>query len=477
MSKLPLVVDLDGTLIFTDMLYESAIQFLKKKPWGLFSLFFKLLQGKASLKSFLAKNVAIQADILPYNQTLINYIKQQKKMGQKVILCTATHSKIAENIASYLNLFDEVIASDANKNIIGEKKADILNQTFGKGNYIYAGNSKEDIPVWKSAQQAILVNTPKTVAKKAKQQNNILLTMTPQNQSVKTWFKALRVHQWLKNILIFIPLIAAHQLQSLAALQHLLFAFFAFSFCASSVYITNDLLDLESDRRHPKKCKRPFAAGDLPITQGIFASIVLFISGLKMALYVNPSFLMILLIYYGLTTLYSFKLKRIALIDCLLLATLYTTRIIAGGVATDTPLTFWLLASAFFLFYSLALIKRFAELKLLRHKGMNKTQGRDYHLDDESLIHGLGIGSGLGAVIIFALYLNSPNVFELYRQPEIAWLTVPVLLFWISWMWQQTHRGQMDDDPLVFAIKHKTSLITGLLFTTLLALATKGLPW
>ena len=477
MSHIPLVIDLDGTLVFTDTLYESALQFLKKNPLGLFTLLFKLLQGKAALKAFLAQHAPISAEHLPYNQALIEYIQQQKALGQRVILCTASNMRIAQDIASYLNVFDEVIASDANTNVIGATKAHILNQKLGKENYIYAGNSKDDIPVWQNAKHAILVNTPKDVAQKAEQHGNVILHFKRQSQHLKTWSKALRLHQWLKNILLFIPLIAAHHLKFIDAWQHLLLAFFAFGCCASSVYITNDLLDLENDRQHPKKCKRPFASGDLPITHGLLASALLLLLGFKIALLVNASFLKILLAYYGLTSLYSFQLKRIALMDCLLLAMLYTIRIIAGGVATQTTITFWLLASAFFLFYSLALIKRFAELQILAQKGQQHTQGRDYHLDDKSLIHSLGISSGLGSVIIFALYLNSPNVFNLYKQPEIAWASIPVLLYWISWMWQQTHRGHMDDDPLIFAIKHKTSLCTGLVFTGLLALATTGLPW
>ena len=477
MSLSPLVIDLDGTLIFTDMLYESALQFLKKKPLGIFTLFFKLLQGKTTLKSFLAEHTSIPVALLPYNQELIEYIQKQKLSGKKIILCTASNIQIAQSVAAHLNLFDDVIASDAHINVIGKTKANILNQKLGKGNYTYAGNSKEDIAVWENSKHAILVNTPKDVTHHAKKHGNVILNFKRQSQHLKNWVKALRLHQWLKNILLFIPLIAAHHIQSIDAWIQLLLAFFAFGCCASSVYITNDLLDLDNDRQHPKKCKRPFAAGRLSIPHGLIVAGILLLSSFKIASLVNSSFFIILLTYYGLTSLYSFKLKRMALIDCQLLAVLYTIRIIAGGLATQTPLTFWLLASAFFLFYSLALIKRFSELQLMAQKGQKRTQGRDYHLEDKSLIHGLGISSGLAAVIIFTLYLNSPNVFKLYRQPEIAWGCIPVLLFWISWMWLQTHRGLMNDEPLIFAIKHKTSLFTGLLFAGLLLLATTGLPW
>jgi 4-hydroxybenzoate polyprenyltransferase len=474
---LPLVIDLDGTLIFTDMLYESALQFLKKKPLGVFLLLFKLLQGKAALKSFLAQQTLIHAEFLPYNQALIAFIQEQKKSGHPIILCTASNMNIAQRIAEHLNLFDEVIASDEKTNVIADTKAQILNQKFGKGHYIYAGNSKEDIPVWQNAKEAILVNTPQKISQQVLLFGNVRQTLPRNIHWIKCWLKALRVHQWLKNILLFIPLIAAHQIQSLDAWKHLLLAFFAFGFCASSVYITNDLLDLDNDRQHPNKCNRPFASGDLPITQGILAASMLLLLGFKMATFVNPSFVMILLTYYILTSLYSFKLKRLSLIDCLTLAMLYTIRIIAGGLAYHTAVTFWLLACAFFLFYSLALIKRYSELQLLIQNEKQHTNGRDYHIHDTSLIYTLGINSGLASVIIFALYLNSPNVFKLYQQPEIAWASIPVLLFWISWMWQQTHRGHMNDDPVIFAIKNKTSLMTGIVFASLLALATTGWIW
>lgn len=459
------------------MLYESALKFLKQKPWKIFSLFRRLIKSKASLKSYLATHTQISPEHLPYNIDLIEFIKQQKTAGQKIILCTASNLKIAENIAQYLNLFDEVIASDEKRNIIGKNKAAILTQKFGKDGYIYAGNSKEDIPVWESAREAILVNTPKTIQIKALKKGNVHVNLPRKIDKLKTWFKALRIHQWLKNILLFVPLIAAHQVQSIEAWQQLILAFLAFGFCASSVYITNDLIDLENDRKHPKKCRRPFASGEIPILQGMLVTPILLIIGLQIARLVNQHFVFVLMSYYLLTTIYSFKLKRMGLIDCITLAMLYTMRLIAGGMACRVSLTFWLLACAFFFFYSLALIKRFAELQLLSQNHKKSASGRDYHLMDASLVHTLGTSSGLGSVIIFALYLNSPNVFNLYRQPEIAWASIPILLFWVSWMWQQAHRGHMDDDPLLFAIKKKTSLIAGLCFTSILAIATTGVPW
>jgi 4-hydroxybenzoate polyprenyltransferase len=289
--------------------------------------------------------------------------------------------------------------------------------------------------------------------------------------------KMLRVHQWLKNLLLFVPLLAAHDLANLSAWGNLALAFVAFCLCASSVYIANDLLDLESDRLHPRKRLRPFASGTVPIGVGVLVAPVLLCLSLWLGGLVNSSFFLWLLGYFLLTCLYSWLLKRLMLIDSLTLAFLYTLRIIAGAAAAGQVVSFWLLAFSVFLFLSLAFVKRYAELELQRLNGKMKLHGRGYHTDDGSLVQTMGITSGYAAVLVLAMYLNSDAVVQLYRSPEVIWGTVPVVLFWISWMWMQAHRGLMNDDPLVFAVKDRASLAAGLVFALILYAGTRNSLW
>lgn len=292
-----------------------------------------------------------------------------------------------------------------------------------------------------------------------------------------SWRKVLRIHQWLKNGLLFIPLLAAHQLINPAAWIELILAFASFSLCASSVYITNDLLDLESDRQHPRKCLRPFASGNVPIWMGVLLAPILLILSFLLARHVGGQFIPWLVFYFVVTWAYSWGLKRLMLVDCLTLAMLYTLRIIAGAAAISMPMSFWLLAFSVFLFLSLAFVKRYAELQVQALSGKQKVHGRGYYTSDAPLLQMLGISSGYAAVVVLALYLNSEAVLQLYRTPEFVWGAVPVMLFWISWIWMRAHRGEMHDDPLIFAVKDKASLVAGMCFAAVLAIGAIGWPW
>ena len=292
------------------------------------------------------------------------------------------------------------------------------------------------------------------------------------------WGRAFRVHQWLKNTLLFVPLLAAHQIIHFQDGVLLLFAFFSFCLCASSVYITNDLLDLASDRQHLHKRNRPFASGHLSIWMGIIVAPILFLVSFGFGFFcVGPSFFCWLVGYFLLACAYSLCLKRYVLMDCVVLAMLYTLRIIAGAAAIGLALSFWLLAFSIFIFLSLSFVKRYAELKNMLLMGQEKAPGRDYYASDAPLIQTFGVASGYIAVLILALYLNSDTVIQLYRTPECVWGAVPIVLFWVSWVWMQAHRGQMHDDPLVFAIKDKISLWAGVVFLAVMTIGTIGLPW
>lgn len=475
MQKLPIIVDLDGTLIYTDMLHEMVLFLLKKKPWLIFFLPFWLLKGKAFLKQKIAQSTSFNPEALPYNTELLTWLTQQKAKGVSLVLCTATDQTIANSIANHLQIFDKVIASDGAVNLAGKNKANRLQKIFGNLSFDYAGNSKVDMQVWQHSQNCIVVNAKNSVLERAQKQFKVSKIIFARKNSFKHYIKAFRVHQWLKNLLLFVPVLAAHQIFNLDSFYKLLLAFLAFSLCASSVYIANDLLDLESDRLHPRKKLRPFASGVLPVWQGLVIAPVLFLMSLLTSSYVNPGFTTGLLVYFGITCIYSWQLKQIAIVDCIALALLYTLRIIAGALAIQNALSFWLLAFSVFLFLSLAFVKRYAELEVMILKGSTKVHGRAYFTTDAPLIQTMGVTAGYASVLVLALYLNSDMVQKLYATPEIIWAAVPVILFWISWIWLQAHHGKMHDDPVIFAIKDKVSLSAGLLFACILVAGAVGI--
>lgn len=472
----PLVVDLDGTLLHTDTLHESALQLLRDRPADTLCIPGWLAQGKAAMKRRIATLTQLNVETLPYSQGFVDWLKEQKAAGRQLVLCTAADRAVAEPIAQHLGLFDEVMASDGEVNLAGANKAEVLSMRFGERGFDYAGNSSADLAVWARAREAVVVNAPASLLAQARARFKVTQVFEAPAQGFTIWRRALRLHQWLKNLLLFMPLLAAHQLGDLHAWGVLCLAFVAFSLCASSVYLANDLLDLESDRLHPRKRARPFASGALPAWMGVALAPVLLGASLALAALVGPAFLSWLVVYFILTCLYSGLLKRLILVDCLTLAMLYTVRVLAGGAAVGLELSFWLLAFSVFLFLSLAFVKRFAELELQRTTGRAKLHGRGYHTDDASLIQTMGITAGQASVLVLALYLNSDAVTRLYTHPQLIWGAVPVMLFWVHWMWIQAHRGKMHDDPLVFAVKDRASLAAGAGVAMFLAAGALGSP-
>ncbi|CAG1020747.1 partial Decaprenyl-phosphate phosphoribosyltransferase, partial [Patescibacteria group bacterium] len=477
LSLYPLVVDLDGTLIRTDMLHESMLRILHDNPLKALCVPYWLWEGKAVLKQNLAGLAKINPTLTPYNHEFIDWLKHQREEGRTLILCTASDVSIANAISNHLGIFDEVMASDGTINLAGKHKAEALVERFGHAGFDYAGNSRADLAVWQCSRHAIVVNASEKLAHKAEQLCEVEKVFEKPKLTIVVWSKLLRVHQWLKNSLLFIPLLAAHQLTNIDANIALFLAFIAFSLCASSVYIVNDLLDLYSDRQHHRKSRRPFASGVVPIWKGVVLAPLLLIASLLLAWLVNMHFLAWMLFYFVLTCLYSWQLKRMVLIDCLTLTTLYTLRIVAGAAAVNMSLSFWLLAFSVFLFLSLAFVKRYAELEKILLHGKRRAHGRGYYTDDAPLIQTFGITSGYAAVLVLALYLNSDAVIKLYKTPQIIWGAVPVMLFWLSSMWVQAHRGKMHDDPIIFAIKDKASLLAGVIFASILVIGTQEWSW
>ena len=459
----PLVIDLDGTLLCSDLLLETGLAFVRTHPARLLQPFLWLTESKATLKEGLAQATNLDVSRLPYDLEVIDFIEAEHRKGRRVILATASHHTLAVRVAGHLQLFDDVIASDGLHNLTAHQKKDTLVQRFGEGGFDYAGNAHDDLPVWRAARRAYVVNPERGLEKHTRQLDNLAGIIRSNQPALRDWAKALRFHQWTKNLLVFVPLLAAHRLNDLELVAQGLLAFVLFGLCASSVYLLNDLLDLGDDRHHPTKRRRPFAAGRLSIRSGLIAIPLLLITAFAGALWLLPiEFATVLAAYYALTLAYSLALKRRMVIDVITLASLYTLRIIAGGAALAIPLTFWMLAFSMFMFLSLALVKRYAELSQARVQGhTDKARGRGYYPSDLEMLASLGGSSGYVAVMVLALYINDLNATALYRYPEVIWLACPLLLLWITRVWMLTHRGQMHDDPVVFAIRDRTSLIIG----------------
>lgn len=471
-ADIPLVVDLDGTLVLTDTLHESALLLLRGGPHRALSLPLWLSAGKARLKREIANRVDLDVACMPYHDELVAWIGAERERGRRVVLATAADEKVARAISAHLGLFDEVIASDGAVNRSAHQKAALLVEKFGERGFDYAGNSADDLPVWERARRAILVSAPSAVRRAAAELSEIEREFAGPSGGLREWIKALRLHQWMKNLLLFLPLLGAHQIFDPELLIKAIVALFAFGFCASSVYVVNDLIDLESDRHHPRKRKRPFAAGLLSPLTGVAVAAALLAMAFAVAAWVGTAFIAWLGVYFALTVTYTFWLKRKEIVDALSLAALYTLRIIAGGAAVGLAASFWLLAFSMFLFLSLAFVKRYSELQVMLERGRVEAKGRGYRIEDLPLIQTLGVVAGFAAVLVLALYINGDSVLRLYSRPEVMWLTVPILLYWITRVWIKTHRGLMHDDPVLFALKDRISVLSGALFLAVMWAAT-----
>lgn len=467
-----IVVDLDGTLIKTDVLLESLFLFLRNFYFRIFEILKHLLLGKARLKLFLYDNLQLDVTALPYNHALLDWLVIQKRMGAKLVLATASDQRIANKIANHLCIFDEVIGT-TDVNLSSNNKRDTLVKRFGLNNFEYIGNSKADLPVWRSSSVIHVVNPEAGVLGAISGIGEIQTYFRDETPYFYSLTKSLRLHQWAKNFLLFLPLLAAHRLLEIYSLTKTLIAFLAFGFCASSVYLLNDLLDLSDDRKHSSKKNRPLAAGDFPIKHAVHLIPALLLLGFGLSVTLLPfNFTFILLIYYFLTLNYSLWIKRQVMLDVITLAVLYTLRVLAGASATELIATSWMISFCMFIFLSLAFVKRYTELRDARVGGNNtKASGRGYYPADFELLASLGGASSYISVLVLALYINDTSSLAVYKTYEWMWLACPILLFWLSRLWLLAHRGEMHDDPVVFALRDKTSRLVGVLFLLVFFLA------
>lgn len=467
-----IVVDLDGTLVNTDMLLENLFLFLRLYPLRIFGVIFWLFGGKSYFKRRIADAVLPDATSLPYNKDLLAWLEQQRTSGARLVLATASDWRIANRVAAHLGLFEEVFGTESINLASGNKQAAMVGR-FGEHGYEYVGNSFADLAVWRSASVIHIVNPTPGVLSAAGKLGKGGVVFENRTPYASTLFKALRIHQWAKNALLFVPLLASHRITEADLLLKGVLAFVAFGACASSVYLLNDLLDLPDDRLHPTKCNRPLAAGTLPIFHALGLIPALLLASFGLTWWLLPvQFAGVLAAYYLLTVAYSLWIKRVEMLDVVTLALLYTVRVVAGAAAMGLVATFWVLAFCMFIFLSLAFVKRYTELCDARLKGKTqRSAGRGYYPADFELLASLGSASGYISVLVLALYINDPASAALYRSQQWMWVGCPLLLFWLGRVWLLAHRGQMHDDPIVFALRDTVSRWTGAAFVLVFALA------
>jgi 4-hydroxybenzoate polyprenyltransferase/phosphoserine phosphatase len=457
-----LVVDLDGTLIRTDLLVETAFALLGRDPLYLFRMIGWLMRGKAFLKQRLAGATDLDVATLPYEPAVLARMEGARQGGGKVFIASASDEGLVRRVAEHVGA-DGWFASDGRTNLSGEAKAGRLMAEFGAGGFDYIGDAPADLPVWRAAQTAMIIDGHDGLRRRlAAGHDRTEVLRTGRRAPFKAWLTLLRPHQWAKNALVAVPLLTAHAF-SLSALAMTALAIAAFCLCASSVYIINDLVDIQADRGHPSKHNRPFAAGDLSIIAGASLAPLLLVLAAGLGALISWRFLAVLGVYYLLTSAYTFVLKRKMMIDVVTLASLYTLRVVAGAAAIAVPVSEWLLGFSMFLFLSLALIKRHSEMAVRLDAGLPDPLNRNYKVADLPLLIALAASAGYSAVIVFSLYLSSPAVHALYHRPGVLWLEIPLLLYWISRAIALSHRRMMHDDPIVFALRDRVSLITGLL--------------
>ena len=467
--SVPLVVDLDGTLVRTDLLLESCFMLAKKKPLLVLRLPFWLAKGRPQLKHRLAEEVIPDVQTVPYHQELLAYLEAEKQRGRSLVLATGGDAQVAKAVALHLGLFDQVLASDGTTNLTGAEKQRRLVAEFGQQGFDYAGNSRRDLPVWAAARQAILVQPSSRVREVVQKSGKLGSVFEDRSSSLPIYLHALRAHHWLKNILVFAPLAALHQLNQFVLLAQAMLAFVAFSLCASSIYLFNDLVDLPGDRRDPHKRERPLASGDLPIGQALLLLPLLLFGAAAAALVLPPMFIAILGIYWALMLAYSLRLKDLAIVDSLVIGAGYALRVIAGAVAVDVGISVLLIASCFLLFSGLALLKRYAEMIGLCSREGARGRVRAYRVEHMHLIAAVGVTLSFAAVMVLAFYVGEEQ--RLYAHYRLIWLFCMLLLVWTGYIWLLAYRGRIRGDPVAFVLKDTASWGLALLMAAVLAAA------
>ena len=457
----PLCVDLDGTLVKSDTLIDSLLALLRRKPALLLALPGRLLHGKAAFKAFITQSISLDVVHLPYNRKVLLYLEDQSKEGREIYLATGADIALARRVAAHLGIFKGVLGSDGEVNLTGSKKLDSLHSSIGPRGFDYIGNALPDLPLLAHATQPMVANPSLALRLKMRSRGiRPAREFREGRNRAGAIFRAMRPHQWAKNLLLVIPLILSHVI-TIRGLADAFLAFCCFSLTASANYIVNDLLDIEADRHHARKRLRPFAAGDISPLVGVAVAALFLLLAFAGTRLLPVAFLGWLMLYIATTLAYSAYLKRIAIVDVLILSGLYTLRLLAGSAATGSHISHWLGGFSVFLFFSLAIAKRFAELQNLRASDSIPKNGRGYLLEDMEQLRAFGTSSAFAAVIIFAIYISGEDVAKLYRNPTLLWMIMPLMILWNSRVWLLASRGELHEDPVVFALTDRMSLVIG----------------
>jgi 4-hydroxybenzoate polyprenyltransferase/phosphoserine phosphatase len=469
-EAVPLVVDVDGTLIRTDLLHEAALQFVAHHPLEAWRLIAWIVEGKARLKTALAGRVASFCGSVPLREEVVAAIREAQAVGRPVYLASASERRYVEAIAQRVGGIAGIFATEATTNLSGPAKARRLNESFGERGYDYVGNCKVDFAIWQSARHVLVVSPSRSFSSRVSRAFPEAKLVAEHRREWRHYLPALRMHQWAKNLLVFLPLIAGHALDA-QSIGRTVLAFLCFCMAASSAYIINDLMDLPGDRDHARKRNRPFASGTIPVAHGPPVAVLLLALAFGTALLLPAWFMGVLALYVTGTLAYSLVLKRKVLIDVITLGALYTLRVLGGVAAVGVEQSPWLLMFSLFLFLSLAIVKRCSELVARRARGKEAAVGRGYRVEDLNVMLGLGAAAGYGAVLVVSLYITSPAVQELYGQPQWLWLICPLLLYWTSRMLILANRDLLHDDPVVFALTDRVTWLVGSIAALVIAVA------
>ena len=468
-SNAHLFVDLDGTLIRTDLLFESLLRLIRRNPLYLAVIPFWLLRGRAWLKHQLARRVKIDPAGLPYNEEFLTWLRQERDGGRAMTLISASNQSYVDAVSEHLGLFEAAVGSDVETNLKSRRKLRRIEALAEGGDFAYAGDSRADLPIWSRAKHILMVNCAPAIRGRFASRAGDVLNFGSASAVFRPLSQAMRPHQWLKNTLLFVPLILSHQMNRPELLFAAAIGFIGFCLCASSVYLLNDMLDLDSDRAHQTKRKRPFAAGELPLAAGFVAAPALLAGAFLVSSQLPADFRLVLLIYWLLTCLYSFALKRIFLVDVATLATLYALRVAAGAEAIEVVTTNFLIAFSLCFFLGLALVKRVTELVNLQSQATEAVSGRAYRRSHEPLLSAIGGLASVMAVVVLAFYINAPATTRLYSSPLILWLICPLLVVLLGRIWRLARAGRLHEDPVLFAVEDR--------FSQLLVLAAGILIW
>lgn len=468
----PLVVDLDGTLLRTDLLYEKFALLLFSTPWILALIPFWLLRGKAFLKREFARRVDLDVETLPANEELLGWLRAEKARGRTLALVSASDDEVVRRVARrFGDLFDIVQGSDGRANLAGHRKLDALKARFG-ANFTYAGDERRDIVIWEHCRSAVLAGRGCNLRGHLSPAVTVAGAFATPKVTAATWAREFRVQQWAKNALLFVPLLLSGDFLNLEMIGRVILGFFTFSLLASASYLFNDLVDLRADRMHRSKSRRPLASGALPLRSALMALPVMAAAIAALLSQLPWEFTGVALVYLGVTLAYSYALKRVPILDLLALGFLFTVRILAGIAASETSISPWLLVFSMFFFFSLATVKRYSECRVMAAEGRSHLTGRGYHAADAATLMALGIASGFCSILVFFLFLIDPlSPVSAYSRPELLWMVCAVLGYWLGRAWLLAGRGEMHDDVVVFALKDRVSLALGALCAILGLLA------